>query len=273
MCNMTMEKLCAEIKLPLQYVEEGKVSEQKETILKELFERDEDRFYEVLEQEEKPYQTALYLYTKWGAQVYPDYVNAGISDRVYYDTFKDLTIWCTHCINETGMPGMKQYRWTSLPIKMKIFRLGRLQFEPSFLRNDIIYKGELYKKNSKILEVHIPEGDLFSQDIVKKSFRHAETFFKDTYPYYACGFHCESWLLSPKLKGILTDTSNIIQFQNQFYVYNEISARQAEERVFGELLDKPEEYPENTSLQKKLKEYLQQEKKIGMGCGFIPIKD
>lgn len=43
--------------------------------------------------------------------------------------------------------------------------------------------------------------------------------------------------------------------------------RQAEERVFGRILEDPEAYPENTSLQKALKNYLSEGKKPGVGYG------
>ena len=57
--------------------------------------------------------------------------------------------------------------------------------------------------------------------------------------------------------------------QKLFFVYHEMPARQAEERVFGEVSDKTEDYPERTSLQRALKAYLQKGNKVGMGCGFI----
>lgn len=88
-------------------------------------------------------------------------------------------------------------------------------------------------------------------------------------PYKYEGFHCESWLLSPKLHNLLSKQSNILRFQDLFFVYNEIPARQAEERVFGKVTDRIEEYPEDTSLQRALKAYLQKGNKVGMGCGFI----
>lgn len=272
MCEMTMEKLCSHIGLPVSYALSGQISAQREGALKKLFKEDESGFYNALEKEEKPYQEALYLYTKWGAQAWDDYKKAGISEKVYYDTFKDLNIWCSHCIAETGKPGMKQYRWTSLPLRMKIFRLGRLQFEPATLRDTLDYKGYILKAGTPVLEVHIPEGSSLTPVEARKSFVAAVSFFEDVVPYECVGFFCESWLLSPKLKEILPETSNIIRFQDCFSVCDEKPARQAEERVFGKVLDQVEDYQEDTSLRRGLKNYLRKGGKVGMGCGFIPLE-
>lgn len=69
----------------------------------------------------------------------------------------------------------------------------------------------------------------------------------------------------------LDEKSNIIVFQNQFEVYDVVYPfRQAEERVFGEILEDIEKYPENTKLQKRLKEWLRKyPEDIGMGAGIF----
>lgn len=254
------------IGLPFEAAEAGRIPGEKEAQLRKLFEEDEPSFYQALQKEKTEYQTALYLYMKWGAESYPSYKEAGISDRIYYDTFRDMEIWYRHCLKETGIPGMKQYQWTSLPIKRKIYRLGRLQYEPSRLKDENWEEG----KEIPVLEVHIPEGEPLDVQAVKDSFKEVAGFFEEVVSYKYDGFHCESWLLSPQLHNLLSKQSNILRFQDLFFVYNEIPARQAEERVFGKVTDRIEEYPEDTSLQRALKAYLQKGNKVGMGCGFIP---
>lgn len=265
MYEMTVKKLCQNIGLPFHVAEAGRVSGEREVWFRKLFEDNEEDFYQALKKEKTEYQTALYLYMKWGAESYPLYKLAGISDRIYYDTFRDMEIWYRHCLKETGIAGMKQYRWTSLPIKQKIYRLGRLQYEPSRLKDDQWRKGE----SVPVLEVHIPEGEPLDIGAVKESFAEAVRFFKEVIPYRTEGFHCESWLLSPQLHKLLPEEANILQFQKLFLIYKEIPERQAEERVFGKISNQIEEYPEDTRLQKALKEYLKKGNKVGMGCGYI----
>ena len=48
--------------------------------------------------------------------------------------------------------------------------------------------------------------------------------------------------------------------------------RQAEERVFGSLAEDPATYPEETSLQRKMKMALLEGKHFGMGCGIREIR-
>ena len=86
--------------------------------------------------------------------------------------------------------------------------------------------------------------------------------------------HCHSWLLSPALHRILPPSSNILNFQSFFRLYGEdFSYRQAEERVFGEISDRAESYPEHTSLQKSLKAFLLTGGRVGMGMGVIPFSE
>lgn len=265
MNEMTVEKLCEHIGLPLGAVEKGRVSQDEETRLRKLFDEEESLFYQTLKKEKNPYPKVLYLYMKWAAEAWPAYRKAGVPEQIYYDSFRDMEIWYRQCLKETGIPGMKQWEWTSLPIKMKIFRLGRLQYEPSVLRDESWNGGAPVP----VLEVHIPAGEPLDIQAVRESFAQAERFFRETVIWESEGFHCVSWLLSPRLKELLSDDTNIIKFQNLFRIYKEIPARQAEERVFGSISDKTEEYPEDTSLQRALKKFLLEGNRIGMGCGMI----
>lgn len=268
MNEMTVEKLSSRIGLPCEVVEAGRVSAKKEKRLRRLFEDSEQLFYQALKKEEKEYETALYLYMKWGAESYPLYKEAGISDQIYYDTFRDMEIWYRHCLQETGIAGMKEYQWTSLPIKRRIYRIGRLQYEPAILEDPKWREGEPIP----VLRLHIPEGEPLSTGAVEASFAEAARFFKEVVPCGFRGIHCESWLLSPQLRELLPETSNIIQFQKLFCIYKETDERQAEERVFGRVSDRIEEYPETTALQKMLKKYLQKGNRVGMGAGFLAVE-
>ena len=72
------------------------------------------------------------------------------------------------------------------------------------------------------------------------------------------------------LKEILPETSNIIRFQDFFEVTGtKYSFPQAEERIFGEILEDKGQYPEATSLQRKAKEYLLSRGDLGIGEGFF----
>ena len=93
----------------------------------------------------------------------------------------------------------------------------------------------------------------------------ARCFFREWFPDWKdADYQCESWLLSPKLREILPDSSRIILFQNAFDLLQVDSEdKGALEWVFqiagGQAQHvKLEELPEKTLLQRSLKEKLLQ---------------
>lgn len=79
----------------------------------------------------------------------------------------------------------------------------------------------------------------------------------------------------PVLKYFLGEESNIIDFQNRFEVYDIVYPfRQAEERIFGDILEDRQSYPETTSLQRSFKGWLMEHPEdIGMGVGVFQYKE
>ncbi len=257
--TMNIEKLMEEIHLPeegRECVRTFKMTREFYKSWKELFYKDKKEFFAEIENRKDKEQLLLYLYIKFAVEQYPEFVKNNISDQIYFDTFYDFTIWFKQCKKKTGKAGLMEERWLSLPLDMKIFRLGRLQFEKD--------------PEKKILHVHIPEGESLSEEACTESFQQAEQFFGDTYEM----FDCESWLLSPKLKELLDEDSSIIKFQNRFEIKDIIyTFRQAEERVFGEIREDREHYPEKTRLQRSLKRFVLEGKDVGMGYGIINRKN
>ena len=120
-----------------------------------------------------------------------------------------------------------------------------------------------------MLEVHIPAEQPLAPQAVADSLQQARAWFGQK--EYAL-FHCHSWLLAPALRGLLPAGANLLRFQDLFTVYDvDMTCRQAEERVFGALLDDPSAYPGNTRLQRSLRDYLQQGGCVGVGIGCRPL--
>ena len=247
------EQLMERIRLPKEgrdVVRILKMTEQEYHRWKELFYKKEEKFFEMLAGEQEKEGLLLSLYVRFATDLYKEYVEKEIPDEVYDATFSDFTIWYRHCVKERKKIGLCEEQWLKLHLKMKLFRLGRLQFEPD--------------EGQKVIHVHVPEGESLSREGCEASFAWADRFFGSSYKLY----DCESWLLSPALKELLEKESGILQFQNCFEIQSvNLENRQAEERVFGRILEDPEAYPENTSLQKALKNYLSEGKKPGAGYG------
>lgn len=218
---------------------------------KDLFYKNTDSFLHKVDCEENSAELLLYLYIRFAEDIYPGFQKRNLSDKIYFDTFSDFTIWFRWC-KKKGRIGLTEGQWLSLPLKLKIVRLGRLQFEP--------------EREKSIIHVHIPEGAPLTAEFCEDSFNQAGNFFGRGYRL----FDCESWLLSPALTELLAESSNILQFQKRFEILRtEYPFRQAEERVFGEILSDKTQYPEKTSLQKELKAYVLSGRDVGVGYGII----
>ena len=274
---MQFEELMKWIELPKEAREVArayrKTGEEFET-WKKLYQDDFRGFMKAWKDTEHAYEWLLSFYLELGLELYDSYQKEGISDQVFTDSMKDITIWCLECKRIYGVWGLSEVYWIACTLKQKLYRLGRLQFEPVTLEVDYVDdRDELFKeldpapkKGQKVLNVHIPAGEPLSIEACMESFRQAEFFFNDDFDAYVC----DSWLLAPELKKLMSQEANIIQFQNLFTVTHiHHRFRQAEQRVFGVISEDITSYPEETSLQKNLKKYIISGREPGIGIGFI----
>lgn len=232
---------------------------------KNLFENNFEMFLSKCKKNQECYEWILWFYLNLACEVYEQYHKKKISEQIFDDTFTDITIWCKEYYRKYRVYGLEEVAWIAKSIRMELFRLGRLQFEP------IILKGEEAQRyclpdGEKVLNVHIPAGKKLDYMECQKSFEKARMFFGDK----DIIFICDSWLLSPELCEILPETSNIIRFQKMYKIMDvHYDFPQAEERVFGKIQTDKEKYPEGNSLQCGLKKYLLTGKKVGIGSGIL----
>lgn len=249
--------------------ESVRMEEQEYHTLKRKFIGNPSEFFEEVKQKEHFRQIFLYLYLRFALDAHADYQRLGIGDAVYFDTFGDITIWAGNCIRDYGEAGLNQYNWLSLHVRLELFRLGRLQFQMVRAQEDFKIKDHAVRKGEPYLEMHIPQGEPLRYEACLDSIVRCREFFKGQYKLILC----YSWLLSPALKHLLGPEANIIRFQNLFDIYEENpDSRQAEERVFITVKDNPEEYPENTALQRAMKRYLMDGKKVGSAGGILKVE-
>lgn len=151
------------------------------------------------------------------------YEEKGISADILYDTLSDLPIWTNIWSDIKGSIYFGELGWLNNHLKMKLFRLGRLQFCMGKAECDIADAD--VKKGDDILEIHIPAAGPLSMEECRKSIEEAKEFFAKYYPEYnyKC-FTCHSWLLDSTLSKMLGEESNIIKFQKMFTVIREDKA-------------------------------------------------
>ena len=276
MSKMSPLQLAQKLKLPevsIEALRNYKLDEKVAARLKAAFQEGPEVFEAEVRKEPEADVLVLALYMKWGMDTHYMYAIRGMLWDIFFDTFEDLTLWAKAFTDETGKPGLKHWEWCAKAIKMKVFRLGRLEFEPDTLQEELTVGETIYPADTRVLNVHIPAGGKLTPEAVEDSLGQALSFFRMYYRQEYELLRCRSWLLSPAMEELLGENSNIRQFKDRFAIYDTQPFRQAEERVFGKILDDPADYPEETSLQKALKQHLISGGKADMGCGVILCKD
>lgn len=243
------------------------ISEDEDKKLYDLFLKDYDAFDAIIKEKDDPNRYALGLIFHWGVESVKLWLKKGFSEDLAIATLYDITIWSNRCFDRTGKVGLIEWRWFIVHITARIFRLGRLQFEPGVLREDItLPDGSVILDGTPILGVHIPRGDGFNADSIRESFEMSKTFFPE---YFGTRFTvcvCTSWLLAPQLEDMISEKSSIAAFRKYFTIYGEHTGySQAEEYVFLEKLEDKTKYPEDTSLQRNFKKFLLTGGEMGMG--------
>ena len=199
---------------------------------------------------------------------YPKYQKAVISDEIYFETMKDIAVWCENNNNK----GLKNLPWIKNHLNFELFKLGRLQFQFYKCNNKLLdYSLFPFDYGGKVIYVHIPQGEKLVYAECVNSLKNAKCFFGEYFPNYDFDyFFCESWLLYGENWQFMNSSSNILQFSTLFdLVYSFDDDRQAIERIFGKRQLIKSKYQENTALQRSAKRFMQNGGKLGEGIGIL----
>ena len=90
-----------------------------------------------------------------------------ISDDVFYDTIKDVAVWCENNQNN----GLKNYRWLHNHASGKLFKIGRLQFQMYKAPMGPDYTKLPFKRGDNLLYIHIPQGEKLTRESCTDSVR------------------------------------------------------------------------------------------------------
>jgi hypothetical protein len=190
---------------------------------------------------------------------YQEYRIKRISEQIYLDTMGCFSRFVKEYKESYGTYGFDREWWTVRELSLKEFRLGELEYELT---------GE---DNNQFVSVHIPSDAKLEKQKCLDSYKKAKSFLLEhVHEYTDVAFYCESWLLSSKLKELLSEDSNIIRFQSDFI----IDTVETEDTGYMKWVFKNDtlslnEVPQTTSLQRKMKAYLQSGGKIGVRRGQI----
>lgn len=129
-------------------------------------------------------------------------------------------------------------------------------------------------ENDPVLRVHIPPGGNFDKQTLANTYQRTREVMANCYPDMPFkAFYCSSWLMSLDLREILKPDSNILRFQTD-YIAVPIQGIDAPtfSFVFGDLTLTPADaptLPENTSLQRAIKQRYLDGKHVRHGAGFF----
>lgn len=199
---------------------------------------------------------------------YPKYQKAVISDEIYFETMKDIAVWCENNNNK----GLKNLPWIKNHLNFDLFKIGRLQFQIYKCDNRTLNYDLLpFSFGENLIYVHIPQGEKLVYAECVNSLKNAKSFFGEYFPNYDFDyFFCESWLLYGENWQFMNSSSNILQFSTLFdLVYSVEDDRQAIERIFGKRKIIKSKYEEKTTLQRNAKRFMQNGGKLGEGIGIL----
>ncbi|MGN0527156.1 MAG: acyltransferase domain-containing protein [Acutalibacteraceae bacterium] len=204
------------------------------------------------------------------------YKKNNIDEKLFWDFCDDLRCKYIECKNVKGVYGTFVAWWNTMFYKLERFALGRFQYEFSQFKHEdtTLDCGVVIKRGDKTLNFHIPSSNKpFSQKDRIESYKTAYNFFKDYVREDGLIiFECSSWLLYKGNLQILPENSNIRSFINDF---NLISSEEKENfgdawRVFGKSAElPPEQWDENTTLQRAFKKHILNGGKTGAGYGVV----
>lgn len=203
-----------------------------------------------------------------GLATYKRYRAQGIPEGVFTDTFGCFRRFIGEHTASYGAPAFDRDWWTARQVSMELFRLGELEYETAEL------------DGAPAVSIHIPSDAVLRPERLRASWAQAREFFGVHRPQYRDGvWFCHSWLLDPALAKVLPPGSNILSFQRSFRIVRvDYGARDFIEWVFKDPRLAPEDYPEDTALQRGLKRRLLAGGEIGEALGHLaddpfPLRD
>lgn len=205
-------------------------------------------------------------------KLHEKYIYQGIDDKIFYDTMLDLKYKLQECRLVHNRCGTFVASWYKGFFDMKIFALGRLQFEINHTWFDCEVNDRKLPKGTKVLSVHIPRtGTRLDHNLVLESYKQAKQFFENEFETDII-FICNSWLLDTWNRKFLNDGSNLAQFYDDFTIVQTGNYRDYSEtwRLFDCLYTgNLDDLPCDTSLRRAYIERIKSGLPTGYATGVI----
>ena len=203
------------------------------------------------------------------------YRERGYDEALFTDFLKDLRCKIGECYRWYGIWGLTKITyWYPLFFKMKIFALGRLQYELYQRPNQtdaVTVGGYTIAPDEPVFYIHIPGIGPLTEELRFDSYRRAYEFFKNDHDGRPFVCYCGSWLLYERNREFLKPTSNIVGFMNDFKI---VKSFEVPEQKYWWVFDMPYEgdasvLPRDTSVRRGLADWLAAGGIPGGGDGYF----
>lgn len=199
------------------------------------------------------------------------YLETGTDEGIWETSMYDLKYKLNECRDVYGIWGTFVAWWFTGFFDMTRFGLGRLQFEICAFGHHYEKDGIVLTPDSRVLNTHIPRtGEKLDPGSVQESYELAARFFQERFQIDPVAFVCDSWLLFPQNKEVLSPDSNLYSFISGYDIlrvdeYDDYSEvwRLFDVNYEGDV----EKLPQDTSLRRAYAEWIREGKKIGGAYG------
>ena len=205
----------------------------------------------------------------------------GLSKRIVANTLNDVKWKMKEGEKLHGVVGTEHFNWYLRFLELKLFGIGRLQFELKVYNDDdfVCKEGRKLKSGEGVVGIHIPRnGEPLEDRAVSTSLRDAKKVFTALLGTSNIPFICSSWMLYPYHRDFLDQRSNIVKFMNRFELIKTVNYRKdrndAIPFVFEVKSNTPVDLlPVNTTLQRAYKTHLSNDGRMGVGLGVLFVED
>ena len=193
MSKMSPLDLARKLRLPQEVI--GQLSaftvpEEAALRLQEAFRQDPKVFEIAAREYENSDLLVLSLYLRWAMDTHFLYAIRGMDWGIFDATFQDLTECCRDFYDRTGKAGLNHWEWVGLAIKMQLFRLGKLEFRPNVLKEELTMEGQSYPAGTKVLEVWFPSDESLDDETIEETLAQGkdffETYYRQEYEIFLC---------------------------------------------------------------------------------------
>ena len=225
-------------------------------------------------EEENPHILNLLAWLQLIPYLEARYAAYGFSRELLIAALSDFPEKVKECKSVYGVCGVFS-RWFFLFFDMKVFSLGRLQFEITALEADsCTVDGVTLCRGDTVLSCHIPAKGPLTTESCRESLRLAGEFFSKLFPGRSMPVVCHSWLLYPPyLEEVFPEGSNLCRFAKMFRI---LFVDQVGDhfpdcwRVFGKMHQKDlKDFPADTRLRRSFLIYMQNGGDFGFGYGIL----